>query len=200
MSKKEMITGLIANEATQLTENDRPWLDALHEDQLTLMAPVINEVKPPEPCCPDEVAALIANEESVFTADDADFLNTLTTEQLVKVTPVKVTVNDDDDNKPTTMEAYIDAAPDEMKDVLKSGAEMHRNKKKEIVDGILANKRNKFTAEDLTAKPMSELEAIAELAHTPDFSGRGGQEPHSNEGENKEEALETPTINWDERK
>lgn len=192
MKKSEIIDGLIANEATQFTDEDRDWLEVMHEDQLTKMVPKENEQEPKkeEPCCPDEVAALIANEASPFTADDAETLNALTADQLDRLQPKK----DTGDPKPTTLEAYIDAAPAEMQDMLRAGVIMHRAKKDGLVEKILANKRNKFTKEQLSVKGLDELEAISELAHAPDYSGGGGHTPLHNES--KEEALETPEMKW----
>ena len=203
MVKKEMIDGLIANEATQFTEVDRQWMEALHEDQLTIMEPIINEDDEFEPCCPDAVAALIANENSKFTAADSEFLNLLTVDQLEKVQPVIVTKEvkvKANAETPKTLEEFLASAPGEMKDVLQSGVEMHRAKKDSIITTITANKRNKFTKEQLSVKDLSELEAIAALAHAPDYSGRGGQEDNLNTNAGTEEALETPVINWDEKK
>jgi len=188
MTKAELIDGLIANEATQFTDDDRDWLDVLHKDQLERLSPVANEGGD-EPCCPDEVAALIANENSGWTADDAAMLNTLSKSQLEKLQPRQ------EEPKVNTVDEFIEAAPAEMQDVLRSGVEMHRSKKSGVIQKILANKRNKFTEEQLRSKDLGELEAISDLAHTPDYSGRGGDgnEPHVN----KEEVLEVPTINWD---
>ena len=205
MSKKEQIDGLIANEATQFAEGDRKWLEALHEDQLTAMVPVVNdEGEEFEPCCPDVVAKLIANKDSKWGADDADFLNLLTAGQLENMEPVivekikEVKVNEKATYK--TLEEFMDAVPDgELKDSLNSGMDMHRAKKDTIITKLLANDNNTFTKEQLTAKDVGELESLASLAKIVDYSGQsheGGQ--HHNEGD-EEEALEAPVINWDEK-
>lgn len=195
MNKKEMVDGLIANEATQFEEKDRVWLEALHEDQLGKLTPV--KANEGDPCCPDAVAALIANENSKFEADDAAFLNTLSADQLEKLQPVVVEKVVDGGTKVKTLEEFLETAPDsEMKDQLSSGLAMHKAEKDGLVKKILANARNTFTEDQLKAKKLDELQAIASLAHAPDYSGQGGHGQHHNSGKHKEEVLEAPTINW----
>jgi hypothetical protein len=98
--------------------------------------------------------------------------------------------------KPKTPDEFIANAPDEMKEVLSAGLKMHRDKKDKLVKALLANKRNKFTEEQLKAKSMDELEALVELAAVEvDYSGNSPlqhKEPKINE--RKEDGSGVPDM------
>lgn len=101
--------------------------------------------------------------------------------------------------KPQTAEEYIAAAPAEMQEMLGSGLKLHKAQKTTLVEGLKANKRNKFSEAELTSKSTDELIKLNELAQTEvDYSGRGIQEPKVNESANKVPAM--PTVNCGEQK
>lgn len=59
----------------------------------------------------------------------------------------------------------------EEKEALEHGKRLFRQLKNNLIDGIMANKRNKFTKETLASKPIEELEALSDLAGVDvDFS------------------------------
>lgn len=93
-------------------------------------------------------------------------------------------------DRPKTAEEYLASSdmPDEFKEVLDSGLKMHREKKARLVKELSSNKRCKFTKDQLEAKGIEELEALAELANVPvDYTANSGKtktpptEPKANE-------------------
>ena len=79
-----------------------------------------------------------------------------------------------------TVNEYLESIPEQFRGVLSEGVRLQETRKQELVKAITANTRNKFSAEDLGQKPVSELEMIASLAVTPDFTMNG--EPATNQG------------------
>jgi hypothetical protein len=73
--------------------------------------------------------------------------------------------------KPVTLQSYIDAAPDELKDVLKDGLKLHNAKKDTLIKGLLSTNRCKFTEQELKAMQLEVLENLAELASVPTYGG-----------------------------
>lgn len=139
--KDQLVNDLVANATTSFTEDDRAWLSTLEESQLAKLSPVINE----------EVEALEEVEEVVVedpTSPEAP--ETL---------------------KAVSTEEYIAAAPDEVRDVLNEGLKMHRNRKESLIKSLMDNARNTFSKEQLNAKSVPELEAIASLATDITFEG-----------------------------
>lgn len=163
MDKDKIITAMIENEDLPYAEEDREWLSKLEENQLEKMKGVVVQKKE-EPAPKDEPAP--------------------------KNEPVVDNDADDDDQEPSnaapTPDEFISNAPTEIQEVLQSGLAMHRERKAGLVKGIMANKRNKFTEDQLKAKSMEELVALAELAsvETHDYkANRPAQikEPAKNE-------------------
>jgi len=142
---EELVNGLIANEGTQLTEDDREWLSSLEEAQLIKLVPVTNSEPeaPPADVKPAEPAAPPVKEPAVNNA------------------------------QPVTTDSYIAAAPDEIRQVLNSGLRMHRDRKDALIAALKANSRCKFTNEQLQAKDIDELENITALATDISYEGQG---------------------------
>ncbi len=135
------------------------------------------------------VKDLIANEALQYTEDDSEWLNTLEESQLERMTPleVKSVVNNDlasaadpdpaqltanAQPKAVTTKEYIDAAPEELRQVLNSGLEMHRKRKGLLVKALMDNSRCTFTQKALEAKDITELENIAALATDISYEGQ----------------------------
>ncbi|KKN66748.1 hypothetical protein LCGC14_0468590 [marine sediment metagenome] len=146
MNKEEFVNGLIANEATQYTDDDKEWLNGLDEEQLKKMSPVVN-------------ADAEAEAEATRVAEEAE------TARLAAI--------EAGDTPPVTTEAYIAEAPAEVQEVLNSGVQMHKQRKDALVTAIRANARNTFTEAQLEAKPLGELESIAALSTDISFEGGG---------------------------
>lgn len=165
---KAVIDELIANESTKFTEENRDFLEEMDLDTLKLFRPVQKEEKP------------AVNEEK----------------KVEKKTPA-VNEEKEEDPKPLTAQAYIENAPAEIREVLNSAMNTHQNRKRDLVTQITANKRSKFTKEQLTAKPLEELEMLAELAIDVNYEGQGGASNTQNE--QKEEPLTIPVIDYSKK-
>lgn len=156
------------------------------------------------------VDALVANEKSQFVEEDREWLVTQELVHLQKMAPcaaekepepVKEQPTPEADPptpdasgpKPQTLEEYVNAAPPEVRETLQRSVARDKEVKADLVKELLANKRCPFTQEQLAAKPISELEALAKLADVKvDYSGRSGGPVQANQ----EEPLATPKV-WD---
>ena len=176
-AKAKLIAKIIANATTPWKEEDRETLTAMTDDHLTWIGNQ-EEPKPeekPEPKPTDKVET--------------------------KPEP-KPTGNEQP--KPITVEKYIEEAPEEMRDVLRAGLTAHYQRKAQVIQKITSNTRNPFTAEQLQAKNLDELEQLATLAETPPapaVSSRphfaGQAEPATVINTTVEEPLTAPTLNFD---
>jgi len=179
--RKELVDALIKNKATKFTKDNREWLLTLKEDQLKLL-----EIKEPEKTN-ESITVNLGGDTENEDAYAESLIGELDLEKISKSLQEAVnkgakdiTVNVKKKEKPTkdpsqtqTVEQYIENAPAEMKDLLNSGLNMHRDKKDKMIKGLLENKRNKFTEDQLKAKDLTQLEALVELAQVEvDFSAR----------------------------
>ena len=90
--------------------------------------------------------------------------------------------------QPKTVEDYIANAPAEMQGVLRNGLSAYKAEKTKLITVIKANKKCTFTSEQLEAKDIAELKAIAAFAieekpqaNNANFSGQGDPAPLDNE-------------------
>lgn len=104
--------------------------------------------------------------------------------------------------KVLTFNEILATADPEDREMFEEGRKLGRAKKDAMVKGIMANKRNRFTEDQLKAKPLAELEALAELAvETPSYLGNAGQiqvqPPKSNERQADGTGVpEMPVMKW----
>lgn len=106
--------------------------------------------------------------------------------------------------KVVSTQEYIQQAPREVQDVLANAMCVYNDEKQKLIGIILGNKKNSFTKDNLEARPLTELKAIASLAapeeqppnitHLPNYSG---QAPVPSSNAQKVEALPLPTMNFD---
>lgn len=197
---KELVNGLISNETTKFTEDDREFLEGLKECQLTKLEPVVNEVKRP---CDSAVAKLISNESSPFDEKDKDTLSGMSEDQFKALSEkypekkdVEIKVNISTDTKPKTAEEFIEDAPEEVKEMLANGLKLQKEQKGLVIKELTANKRCRFTEDQLKAKSLDELKTLADLAQVEvDFSGNGiAPTVNVDDGE----VLEIPVMNFQE--
>jgi len=179
--KEKIVNELISNAATQWTESDRDYLMGLDEKVLAKMSPV---------------ASADPNKGKDDKGTQAD-----PTKNAAAKAPEAAPA------KPQTVNEYIDAAPKEMQDVLRNGMTAYNAEKAKFIAAITANKANKFTKEQLEAKPLDELKNLAALAasHVPPQAPvqpfYGGQADGADVTANaEEEPLEAPTMNFGETK
>jgi len=191
----EKVQLLIENEATTFDEADRKWLESLTEDQI------------------DKVSIMMAPKEPTDNQDNQDTqvqdAKTPTDEIKQAVAdgikdsgiPIKDIIKNqqdqDDQNdgaQPTTLEEYVQNAPEEHRPILNQAVEMHNTKKANLVKALVANKNNTFTEEELQAKDLADLEKLAQLAQVQNYEGGGGAPKTP---EDKEEGLALPVMSWD---
>jgi hypothetical protein len=153
MNVEELVNALIANEATQFTEDNREWLSTLEEDQLTSMTPID--------------LTTIGGDDGNNDNDDDDG------DEAAAAALAASQAAAHDDPVPITTDAYVAAAPAEMQAVLKSSLGMHRARKAALVAGLIANARCKFTEPQLNGKDIEELENITAMAPDISYEGAG---------------------------
>ncbi len=123
---------LIANKATQFTEDYREWLDALEEDQLDSLVPV--EIEPETVA----VSSKSEDEPDKGKTEDKEELAASSKKDIKKsqeefATNVKEVLKKDP-------EAFInDYMPGEIKNSIKSGLAMYKEKREGLIEGIVAN-------------------------------------------------------------
>jgi len=169
-------------------------------------------------CCPDRVVALIGNEANAYTTEDSTWIENLDETQFARLEESVheiPEVNDADaeakakadadevkaleeqkakadvNSKPVTAEEYIENAPEGIKDMLQDGMNTLDAKRASLVAGILANKANAFTENELKAMPTTQLEKMGNLASVKDYSANASGASTSPD-ENTEEALSVP--------
>lgn len=173
-TKKEMIDGLVANEATRYTEDDRAWLGELAEEQLQRMEP--QEVEPRVETKP------MTNEEVVAKAKELGLVEK------------PADAGDDDDPKPVLNE--------EEREALDYGKRALRERRAGLTEHITANTENVWSAEELAAMPLEALEKIGKAVKAPvaNYGGRPGpteRDPARDDW--KPEPYEPPVVNFDDR-
>ncbi len=186
MDKTKVIEGLISNEKTRWTEEDRKFLTGLEEDQLGKLEPMESEEKPPAdpPVTPPKGETPPADPP---------------------------TPEGNEEKKPVTADEYVANAPPEIREMLDSGLASCREEKQRLIGQITANEANEFTPEFLAEKSLEEIRLIAKLAvnqnpqalqeTTPEtplpsrwVGSAGSGAPMTNAS--KEEALVAPTMNF----
>jgi len=165
-------------------------------------------------CCEERVEALIKNEKTTFTEDDKEWLNNLDQEQYERVETTalrfhevdnkvdepekKETVDNQDpateDKKPITTEDYIKQAPPEIQSVLNESLALHNQKRQTLIEGLMANERNKFTKEQLEEMDTIQLEQIAALADIPVKANYAANSGGKVDGNGAGEPLVPPRI------
>jgi len=130
---------LIQNRATAFAEEDRQWLEALSEAQLAKLMPAepsTNSQPEPQP--------------QTHTEGGCGGGGEITKEQAMAV--LKEGIQDKD--------AFLNMLPSELREQFEHGLQLHQSRRQECVQRITAN-CDAWTAEELQAKPMGELEKLA---------------------------------------
>lgn len=147
MNKKELVDGLIAN--CGYAETDREKLMALPEDTLAMMK----------------------KSGETVTANAAK-------KQEPAKTPVETVVVHNNSNTPAPKShaEFLASAPAETREIISNAERVLTREKEKHIAVIVANKRNKFTKEQLSKKSIDELETLAELAAEPAQTTNGNQQ------------------------
>lgn len=162
----------------------------------------------------DIVNGLIANADTDWAEADREALMGMDEAVLAKIAPKAPAPKAPDaptgneEGELVTLEAYIENAPAELRDVLLDQVATHASQKAALIAEITANEKNPFTKEFLDGKGVQELQGLAALAK----SNQPAQEPQSppmflgsmvptgptanQDTEVKEEPLPVPTMNF----
>lgn len=186
MDKKKEVDGLIANETSPWSEEDRKVLMGMSEDQLK---------------------SVVKNADGEDEEDKKEGKSPAETSTKTPTAAPAPEENVEEEDAPTenvTVDEYIDNAPEGMRDMLRAGVTAHAQEKAKFVQMVTANERNPFTAEQLQEKGLEELKGLAQLAEVvpdkkkplaPSFAGQAPVTPTENE--DAEEALVAPTMGFE---
>jgi hypothetical protein len=167
MARKDDVDKLIANKRWE--ESDRDFLTKLddkafeklvkNEDAAAQALKDKDELEKRAKEATDKYAKLTAN----MTPEEIAQLDKKGVEDATKkgAEGLNPTTND---KKPVTVDDYINNAPPEMKGMLRHGINAYSQQKAHLIKSITANERNRFTEQQLNAKEIDELEALAALA------------------------------------
>jgi len=191
--KKTVVYEAIAN-----TQNKGEDDMATRKEDKSKEKPTTNEC----PECKAVIDELIANEGTAWTEEKRDFLEEMDLDTLKLFRPIQkedpkpVDNEHKDEPKPklVTTQEYVNNAPPEVREVLNAAMATHKQRKTELVKQITSNTRNKFSKEQLAAKPLEELEMLAELAVDANYEGQGGSSTPTNT--EKEEPLDLPELTF----
>lgn len=176
MDRKKKVDELIANEQTAWTDEDREYLMGIKDDERF-------EKLTQAPEAPKENTEL----EKPATAEKA-------AEQEAKPEetekPAEEKPAENKEEKPQTLESYLNAAPAEVRETISRALRREQAVKARVVEALVANEKCPFSADELKAKTLDELEKLAVLAEGKekaeelvDYSGRNAGEPIVNEDE-----------------
>jgi hypothetical protein len=146
------VEALIACECTRFTANDKDWLEKLTDEQLDTLKPMD---KPPEVAGAVTETPIVAAQVEVADA-----------------TPEPVTPA-----APMTVAEFIAGAPAAIADFLKRAVAREEAMKEALVTGLMANKRSKFTVNELRGMNIDTLERMTELGKEVSYGARGGAAP-----------------------
>jgi hypothetical protein len=198
MKKEKIVDGLIANKSTRWKEEDKETLMGLEKKVLENMVPVEN-VEDNNKAAVD-AAAQEGGKDVAAASQPAESATTDT------ATEAKAEEKVEPPAENMTAEDYINKAPAELQGVLRNGLKSYNANKVSLIKIITANEKNQFTKEQLEAKDLGELQALAILAsdteeeqqevNTLNFRGQG---PIVEATAEDEEPLPLPSINYEKQ-
>ena len=142
----EKVDALIACECTRFTANDAEWLSKLDDEQLDKLK-AMDKV-------PDAAGEVVDPPAAAAQAE---------VEPAEPVAPAK----------PMTVAEFIAGAPAAIAEVLRRAVARDEAVKGALVTGLMANKRSKFTANELQSMSIETLERMTELGKEVSYAGRG---------------------------
>ncbi len=174
MDRKERIDALIANEKSNWTEEDRDFLIEIDDSRFEKVVPAVNE----EEASAEEKPAEEAKEEK--PAEEK---------------PAEAEPKDNGEEKPQTTEEYIANAPEGMRDTLQRSVARDKSIQTGLVTALVANKRCKFTEDQLNVKSIEELQTLSELGSVDVDYGGNNPDLSVNEGD-EDDVSAMPVMNW----
>ena len=165
--KEKLIKELIENEKTGFTEADKEWLSGLEEDRLEKFKPSEEKPEPkPGPEVKPEPTPVPEKKEAPKEEDSEKKFNEV-----------------------------LASAPLEFREQAEEGMRMVKEKKDKLIQGLMANKRNKFSEDELKGKKIGELEALASLAQVEvDYTGLGGGDSQLKDNEKHPDGSGVPDM------
>jgi hypothetical protein len=176
MNKEQRVKALI--DSGRFTETDRTWLMNTPEEGLSALE------KAPKADA-GAAAGTATTTETATSGQPAAATAAAGTTAQPPAQATAVAAATDTGNKPdATFEQFVSSAPAGLRDELRAAKKISDERRKTLSTLITTNKANKFTREQLDAKPLDELENIVALMNQAptaaagkvvqaDFSGRG---------------------------
>jgi len=198
MDKKKVVDALIANQTSVWEDEDREHLMSLSEERLQVLLEA-NQAKAPDDLTEEEKAKWDEMDEEQRLAWLAK-RGKKTPPQFAKNEEGEETPSEpEEETEPKTAEEYIAKAPEGIRDMLEAGLAAHNAEKDKLITTITSNKACTFTKEQLRAKPLAELKAIASLAVQPKkpTANYAGQADTPDVTTNTEEPLVAPVLTFD---
>lgn len=163
VSNRDLVNQLIANQATQFQEADRPWLESLTEDQLKKLVPVASNAAGGAPASTSGTGG----QADPAPAGAAPQANT----------------GAQAPQGPRTLDEWFEAIPDPTtKDFVRNAVARYRQQREALIESLVANKQCAFSKDDLAAMNAEQLEKLARSMGvgqpTADWSGLGGPRAH----------------------
>lgn len=159
----------------------------------------------------ERIKGLIENENAPFTEDDAETLQAFSNDKLDGLVAKfnegtstddgggdggdAGTGTDDGSGAPETVEAFVERAPEGLREPLQAMLRDHEAKRNRLIEAITANSANVFSKEELATFSDAYLDKLAKLADTND--DYSGQAVHAHGGAaagQDDEPYEAPTL------
>lgn len=174
--KKAKIDALIANKETGWSEDQRPVLEQMKDEQLLAQEKAF--VKKEEPATTTTtttttnqqqadakkalVDSIINKNDYGWTESDRLALMTFNVDQLAKC---KLTAPAGANQAPPfDYNAWLKSAPGPVQEMVTNSTQVLNEEKQKLITEITGNKSNIFTPEQLGSKPLNELRGLAALA------------------------------------
>jgi hypothetical protein len=175
MEKEKLVSGLIANNATQFTEQDRPWLEKLDEAHLQKLQPSTNsQSQPQEPTTPSANSTCGCSGKPAVNSEQGEG-----------------TVKPD----PQTMEQWIQSIPDpEVREFMVNSQHKQREHRNKLITDLAANSRCAFEETELKEMSINALEKLSRSLVGEDYSGMGGPRTNSYQQNNDDVIPDPPSL------
>lgn len=154
------------------------------------------------------IGELIANEQAPFAEEDRETLQAFSDEKVEAIAksyeqaPATNAGDDQGGGEPApaapaanTADEYIENAPAEIRDSLRTMQREHEAKRKQLVETIVANEANAFSREELQAMDTDRLQKLSQFARKPSYEGRGAPDRDADlDTHDDGEAYEAPSL------
>ncbi len=205
MDRKEQIDALIANKRLPVvTETDRGELEKLPEAEFNTYVQLGEKLINCKECDENEKQEdkkMVANEDKVVKTEETPAGVTVKTLDTKKVFNVKE--EEKEKKQGATIEDILAQADPEMRESIEAGMAANKASKAKLISAITANKRNEYTADELSGMKLNELERVERMLRSSSTNYEGNrppnQEPEIKANERQEDGSGVPdmeTIDW----